>query len=90
MAKPPKTIQEQIALLKGRNMAFRNETEAVHFLSNISYYRLKGYWWEMQKDKIGDWARACPSIFSCLGRKNYTKRGTSFAGKRYKSHILKP
>jgi abortive infection bacteriophage resistance protein len=52
MAKPPKTIQEQIALLKGRNMAFRNETEAVHFLSNISYYRLKGYWWEMQKDKI--------------------------------------
>ena len=26
--------------------------DAPHFLSNISYYRLKGYWWEMQDDNI--------------------------------------
>jgi abortive infection bacteriophage resistance protein len=25
---------------------------AVHYFSNISYYRLKGYWWEMQDDTI--------------------------------------
>ncbi|WP_165929342.1 Abi family protein [Flavobacterium hiemivividum] len=25
---------------------------APHFLKNISYYRLKGYWWEMQSDKV--------------------------------------
>lgn len=25
---------------------------APHYLSNISYYRLKGYWWEMQSDKV--------------------------------------
>ncbi|MCF8258031.1 MAG: Abi family protein [Flavobacteriales bacterium] len=52
MAKAPQTIQQQIALLKGRNMAFRDEASAPHFLANISYYRLKGYWWEMQDDKV--------------------------------------
>ncbi|MCK9450105.1 MAG: Abi family protein [Bacteroidales bacterium] len=52
MAKHPKTIQEQIDLLKSRNMAFREIAYAPHFLANISYYRLKGYWWEMQEDKI--------------------------------------
>lgn len=51
MAKAPKTIPEQIDLLKNRNMAFRDESQAPHFLANISYYRLKGYWWEMQDDK---------------------------------------
>jgi len=52
MAKHPKTIQEQIDLLKSRNMAFKEVSNAPHFLANISYYRLKGYWWEMQDDKI--------------------------------------
>lgn len=52
MPKPPKTIAEQIALLQGRNLAFRHLPNAPHFLSNISYYRLKGYWWEMQDDFI--------------------------------------
>ncbi len=52
MPKHPKTIQEQIDLLKSRNMAFHDEANAPHFLANISYYRLKGYWWEMQDDKI--------------------------------------
>ncbi len=32
-------------------MQFRNETQAPHFLENISYYRLKGYWWDMQSDR---------------------------------------
>lgn len=31
-------------------MQFKNETVAYHFLSNVSYYRLKGYWWDMQTD----------------------------------------
>lgn len=52
MAKLPKTIQEQIQLLQSRNMSFRNVEKAPHFLANISYYRLKGYWWEMQDDKV--------------------------------------
>lgn len=52
MPKQPKTIQDQIALLQSRNISFRNIADAPHFLSNISYYRLKGYWWEMQDDKV--------------------------------------
>ena len=50
MAKDPKTIQEQIDLLESREMLFRDISKAPHFLANISYYRLKGYWWEMQED----------------------------------------
>lgn len=52
MAKPSHSIQQQIALLQSRDMQFRNIADAPHFLSNISYYRLKGYWWEMQDDKV--------------------------------------
>lgn len=28
-----------------------DELEAYHLLSHVSYYRLKGYWWDMQSDK---------------------------------------
>jgi len=52
MAKPSKSIQEQISLPQSRDLQFKNINDAPHFLSNISYYRLKGYWWEMQDDKI--------------------------------------
>lgn len=52
MAKPSKSIQEQITLLQSRDMLFRNINAAPHFLNNISYYRLKGYWWEFQDDKV--------------------------------------
>jgi abortive infection bacteriophage resistance protein len=31
-------------------MLFRSEPKAADFLKNISYYRLKGYWWDMQTD----------------------------------------
>jgi Abortive infection bacteriophage resistance protein len=48
--KPAYSIEVQIALLKQRGMQFRNEANAPHFLKNISYYRLKGYWWDMQVD----------------------------------------
>lgn len=49
--KPVKTIAEQISLLKERGMRFRDEEAAHHYLSNISYYRLKGYWWDTQQDR---------------------------------------
>ena len=46
MNKPAYTISDQIALLKHRGMTFRNEAQAHDLLKNISYYRLKGYWWD--------------------------------------------
>ena len=51
-SKTPKTITEQIEILKKRGLLFKNEELAHCFLENISYYRLKGYWWEMQSDKV--------------------------------------
>ena len=48
--KPPLSVAGQITLLKQRGMLFRDEANAPHFLQNISYYRLKGYWWDMQAD----------------------------------------
>jgi hypothetical protein len=48
--KTPYTIADQITLLKQRGMLFNDEQSAHHFLENISYYRLKGYWWDMQDD----------------------------------------
>ncbi|PWS27881.1 CAAX protease [Pedobacter yonginense] len=48
--KPALTVEEQIDLLKQRNMQFRDEVTAPHYLKNISYYRLKGYWWDLQVD----------------------------------------
>jgi abortive infection bacteriophage resistance protein len=44
------TIADQISLLQSRGMLFRDISTAPHFLENISYYRLKGYWWDMQAD----------------------------------------
>lgn len=52
MAKPPKTINEQIEILLERGMEITDISSAKHFLANISYYRLKGYWWEMQIDTV--------------------------------------
>jgi len=50
--KPAYYIADQISLLKQRGMLFRDEDRAPHFLQNISYYRLKGYWWDTQNDFV--------------------------------------
>ena len=49
--KKSRSIQEQIDLLKQRGMKIEDEEFAGLHLSHISYYRLKGYWWDMQIDK---------------------------------------
>ena len=38
------SFPDQIALLKQRGLVFTDETQALHLLHNISYYRLSGYW----------------------------------------------
>ena len=49
--KPPITLDEQITQLKTRGLQIVDDRIAKHFLANISYYRLAGYWWPMQADK---------------------------------------
>ena len=45
------TIQQQIEQLKNRGLTINDEPLAAHYLANVSYYRLAGYWWPMQADK---------------------------------------
>ena len=49
-SKIPTTFDEQIKLLQARGLEILEDDNAIHFLSNISYYRLAGYWWPMQTD----------------------------------------
>jgi abortive infection bacteriophage resistance protein len=52
MNKQAYSISDQIALLKQRSMTLRDEMQAYNRLKNISYYRLKGYWWDTQIDDV--------------------------------------
>ena len=52
--KPPIDIPSQIALLKSRGLAFRDKNKAAHYLSNISYYRLRAYTYPFQEDTEND------------------------------------
>lgn len=46
--KPPIPILEQIETLKKRGLLFNDEKRAAHYLSNISYYRLRAYTYPFQ------------------------------------------
>jgi len=46
------TITQQIQQLTDRGLIIRESDNVEHYLSHISYYRLAGYWWPMQQDKI--------------------------------------
>lgn len=50
-SKLPVSIQEQIILLKDRGLTFNDEVKAAHYLSNISYYRLRAYTYPFQDNQ---------------------------------------
>lgn len=54
-AKPARTIDQQIAHLRGKGMAIEDEARARYWLSHVSYYRLSAYWpyFEHPKDQSG-------------------------------------
>lgn len=41
--KQPKTFEEQIEILKNRNLIIKNTKEAVNFLKRVNYYRFSAY-----------------------------------------------
>lgn len=71
--KPAYTIADQIALLQQRGMLFQNESDAHHFLINISYYRLKGYWWDQQDDLINHTFKANTYFEDVIDRYNFDR-----------------
>ena len=46
--KAPISVTQQIILLKQRGLSFNDEVRAAHYLSNISYYRLRAYTYPFQ------------------------------------------
>lgn len=46
------SIEGQINLLKSRNLSFASEEQAKHILQNVSMYRMKGYLYPLQSDKV--------------------------------------
>lgn len=45
------SISQQITQLQQRGLIINDIPLAEHYLINVGYYRLSGYWWSMQKDK---------------------------------------
>lgn len=72
--KTPYSIADQIALLKKRGMLFNDEQSAHHFLANISYYRLKGYWWDMQDDVTLHTFKSNTYFEDIIDRYNFDRR----------------
>lgn len=50
-SKPALAIAEQILRLKSRGLEFGDEAQAAHYLSNISYYRLRAYTFPFQDNE---------------------------------------
>ena len=50
-AKPWKSFEEQLELLKSRGLQCDDETAALDYLERIGYYRLSGYWYPFRKMK---------------------------------------
>jgi abortive infection bacteriophage resistance protein len=48
--KKPLSVSDQISLLESRGLIVENKPEAEHFLSNVSYYRLRAYMMPFQKE----------------------------------------
>lgn len=48
--KPHQSFSAQLEKLKGRGLVFEDEDAALHYLSNINYYRLGTYWWSFEED----------------------------------------
>ena len=52
--KKPLDISAQIGLLKRRGLMFKDEDRSAHYLSNISYYRLRAYTYPFQDNTDED------------------------------------
>lgn len=51
--KKPLTLDEQVARLKQRGLVFDDESEAIAYLFNISYYRIRAYTYPFQENGEG-------------------------------------
>ena len=69
----PRTIDEQIRLLRSRGMAFSNEEEAKQCLAHISYFRLKYYWTDMRDESTEHDFKEDASFDDVIARYNFDR-----------------
>ena len=69
----PRTIDEQIRLLRSRGMAFSNEEEAKQCLAHISYFRLKYYWTDMRDEETEHDFKENASFDEVIARYNFDR-----------------
>jgi len=62
-SKPPLSISDQIAALERRGMVFPDKKIAEHYLSHISYYRLRAYTFPYQNNADPDHPFWQPTLF---------------------------
>ncbi|MDR1895247.1 MAG: Abi family protein [Prevotellaceae bacterium] len=74
MNKVAYNITDQIALLKQRGMLFKDETQAYDCLKNISYYRLKGYWWDTQSNVSSHLFQPCTYFEDIMERYDFDRQ----------------
>ena len=55
-------------------MLFKEEHHAQHFLKNISYYRLKGYWWDMQDNFLNHQFKPNTYFEDVIERYNFDRK----------------
>lgn len=67
------TIADQIAQLQSRGLIIPDVREAARQLSNISYYRLAGYWWPMQDDKVAHTFKPGSQLVTVLELYNFDR-----------------
>lgn len=61
--KPPVTFSDQVARLKSRGLKFNIESNALLYLSNISYYRLRAYTYPFQDNSDDNHPFVVPVTF---------------------------
>jgi abortive infection bacteriophage resistance protein len=49
--KPPRSLAEQVALLRSRGLVIDDEQAAIHYLGHLNYYRLSGYWLPLESSR---------------------------------------
>lgn len=69
--KQPISINDQIAILKGRGLIFSDEQTAQTVLENISYFRLAGYWRTMEQDSSTHLFRTGSRFEDVVARYNF-------------------
>ena len=70
----PRTIDEQIRLLRSRGMAFGDEESAKQCLAHISYFRLKYYWTDMRDEETEHDFKEGASFDDVIARYDFDRR----------------